>query len=103
MEITPVDPRDTSWEITTPVYRVYLWHGESKASDEYEIADANSVQDVFAWADARVRESASSTTYTVYVVAKDSDSRQGLICIYGSDNGPGAGPPTTLRLDYPEN
>jgi hypothetical protein len=51
MDIKSVDPRDQTWEVTDPSYRVYF-HDANGASDEYEVTDAD-VTEVLAWAEAR--------------------------------------------------
>ena len=44
-----VDPRDQSWEIDRPAYRVYFWHPQGTeqdsmwASEEWELTDVNDV------------------------------------------------------------
>jgi hypothetical protein len=50
MRIMRVDPRDQTWEIDRPTYRVYF-HEDDGASEEHEIADAD-VAEVLAWAEA---------------------------------------------------
>lgn len=49
MKVDPVDPRDITWEIDNPKYRVYFWNDRYSACDEYEISDA-SVFDTIEWA-----------------------------------------------------
>ena len=49
MNIRDVDPRDQSWEIPRPSYRVYF-HGAGGVSDEYEVNDAE-VTEVIHWAE----------------------------------------------------
>ena len=53
LRVRPVDPRDTTWEVDTPAYRVYFWslppgpppssseEGIGWSSDEYEVEDAD--------------------------------------------------------------
>ncbi len=47
VNIVGVDPRDQTWEVDAPRYRVYF-HERSGASDEYEISGAN-VAEVLTW------------------------------------------------------
>lgn len=51
MEIRAVGPRDQTWEISQPKYRVYF-HDETGAADEYEVEEAD-VAEVMAWAEAQ--------------------------------------------------
>ena len=60
MEIRPVDPRDESWLIPEPRYRVYFFDASGN-SDEYEIAGAD-VAAVSTWAEAH----GEGRTYTLY-------------------------------------
>jgi hypothetical protein len=76
MEIIRVDPRDETWDVWAPRYRVYFWAGT--ASDEYEIADAD-VGQVIEWAEGE----RGNRTYTLYVcVEKDG---LGLVRLAGAD------------------
>jgi hypothetical protein len=61
MEINLVDPRDQTWEIDQPRYRVYF-HGPAGASDEREITGAD-VAEVIAWVDSH----RDARTYVLYV------------------------------------
>ncbi len=45
MEIRPVDPRDIEWGAEPLAYRVYFWD-EDRTSYEYEITQANDVNEV---------------------------------------------------------
>ena len=51
MDTRGVDPRDQTWEIKQPTYRVYF-HDSKGAADEYEVEGAD-VADVLAWAESR--------------------------------------------------
>lgn len=48
MDIRAVNPRDQTWELDQPSYRVYF-HDANGASDEYELRDGD-VVDVLTWA-----------------------------------------------------
>jgi hypothetical protein len=48
VDIRAVDPRDQTWELERPSYRVYF-HDANGAQDEYEVLDADVVE-VLAWA-----------------------------------------------------
>lgn len=60
VQVTPIDPRDQTWEISQPSYRVYF-HDAGGASDEYQISGVD-VRTVLAWAEAERRD----RTYVVY-------------------------------------
>lgn len=51
MKVTGVDPRYVSEEESNPVYRVDFWD-ESRASEENRLENAESIDDVLAWAEA---------------------------------------------------
>jgi hypothetical protein len=55
MDAQPVDPRDITWEVDYPTYRVTFWRRDGSASDEWRLADAVNVHEVLAWADARLK------------------------------------------------
>lgn len=91
MRVRGIDPRDISWEVELPTFRVYFWSqlpaGEShefraRQCDEYEIADAD-VYDVLAWAEERT--AGSQWTYVVYVVLEDPDEGRGMAKLAGQD------------------
>lgn len=50
MKTRGVDPRDQTWEIEQPTYRVHF-HDADGASEEYEVEDGDA-REVLAWADA---------------------------------------------------
>ena len=64
MDARPVDPRDITWEVDNPIYRVTFWRMDGSASDEWRLADAANVLDVLAWADARLE---AGWTYQVFI------------------------------------
>ena len=77
MDIRAVDPRDQTWEISRPTYRVYL-HDESGAANEYEVEGAD-VAEVMAWAEAQ----RNGRTFVLYAcVYRDG---LGLLRLAGSD------------------
>ena len=63
MRISPVDPRDISWEQQDPVYRVYFKSADGVATEEYELLEA-SVDDVLAWARLEAPRRGSFVVYT---------------------------------------
>lgn len=100
MDIAEIDPRTATWEVESPVYRVYFWErgvGGSGvpldrvafSSNEFEISGAKDVSEVIAWADATAGSVDNARhgevrTYSLYAVAERHGS-QGLIRLAGSD------------------
>jgi hypothetical protein len=84
MKATRVDPRDVTWEVGHPTYRVYFWIQDGSASAEWRVTNAANVIDVFAWADERVGEGRS---YQVFVeVATEMEGQGlGLLRLRGAD------------------
>ena len=80
VNIRPVDPRDTQWEIDHPTYRVYFFDVAAGRSDEFELDDAD-VSDVLAWAD----EHASGRQYAVYLRLAPPEGSPGLLRLLGDD------------------
>lgn len=57
MEVDRADPRDQRWEVSRPTYRVYFWSNTRRsACQEFELIGADSVHDVFRWADEQTSE-----------------------------------------------
>jgi hypothetical protein len=81
MKATRVDPRDVTWEVDHPTYRVYFWTQDGSACDEWRVTDAANIHDVLAWADERVGEQRS---YQVFVEAS-AGSELGLLRLRGTD------------------
>jgi hypothetical protein len=79
LNISGVDPRTEVGQDYQPVYRVYFW-GEAAASYEYELAGAEDVDAVIAWAE----ENRGGRTYTVYAVARHPDGPR-LLRLRGVD------------------
>jgi len=52
----PIVPRDITWEVDYPTYRVTCWRRDGSASDGWRLTDAINVHDVLAWATARLEE-----------------------------------------------
>ena len=78
MDIRAVDPRDQTWELDRPRYRVYF-HDPDGASDEYEVRKAD-VTDVLAWAEDR----RAGRTFVLYACVPGEKSL-GLVRLHGSD------------------
>jgi hypothetical protein len=78
----PVDPRDTSWEVWHPRYRVYFWRllEQNRASREFEFSAADVVA-VLAWAADHAED---DETYTVHCLVEAVDGT-GLIRLAGTD------------------
>jgi hypothetical protein len=74
-----VDPRDSSWSVDRPIYRVYFF-GTAGASDEWRLDGADSIHQIIEWADAN----ASGRDYVVYVEVGGTPSR-GLVRLVGLD------------------
>ena len=75
---TPVDPRDTGWEVDRPAYRVYFW--QPGITDEWELEDTD-VDEVLRWA----ADNAAGRQYAVYACVSDTEGH-GLIRLLGSDH-----------------
>ncbi len=77
MDIKGIDPRDQTWEISRPRYRVYF-HDSNRASDEYEV-DGADVADVMAWAETQ----RGDRTFVLYACVPHDGL--GLLRLEGSD------------------
>ncbi|OHV44201.1 hypothetical protein BCD48_25860 [Pseudofrankia sp. BMG5.36] len=91
-----VDPRDTTWELGNPVYRVYFWtrpahSNASPSSTEFEITETD-VPAVLDWA----RRTAGNRTFVVYAVCGTADGRKGLVRLAGQDPTRGAAAAGTI-------
>jgi hypothetical protein len=88
-----VDPRDTQWEVDSPVYRVYFWHqppappaGVAQEHvgwhcDEYRLSDVADVEEVIDWARKKAQ---SDQSFVIYVEQRDGQ-RSGLARLFGVD------------------
>lgn len=74
----PIDPRDTSWRIDTPPYRVYFFD-EHHAADEWRLDGVTDVYQAISWAD----EHAAGRTYVLYVEV--AENGRGLVRLVGTD------------------
>ncbi|MCR6494769.1 hypothetical protein [Cellulomonas sp. P24] len=77
MAIRAVDPRDQTWELEQPSYRVYF-HDANGAQDEYEVLDAD-VMEVLAWAQTQK----TNRTFVLYACVPGDGL--GLVRLQGSD------------------
>ena len=90
MDVRPVDPRDTVWEINTPSYRIYFWEPQAAApvpqqpvsyrSNEFEVSGVD-VGEVLAWAEST---KPPGSTYAIYAVIEGAGER-GLVRLAGVD------------------
>ena len=85
MEATLIDPRDVSWEVDSPAYRVYFWGRPSPTwawqCEEWRLTAAHDVHEVLAWADGR----AGDRTFTVQAEVDVSGEGRGMIRLAGTD------------------
>jgi hypothetical protein len=77
VDVRRVDPRDQSWEVEHPNYRVYF-HDAGGGQDEYEVRDAD-VTEVLSWAEAQ----RARRTFVLYACVP-SDGL-GLVRLQGND------------------
>ncbi|EYR62014.1 hypothetical protein N866_12755 [Actinotalea ferrariae CF5-4] len=77
VDIRAVDPRDQTWELDRPNYRVFF-HDAHGVSDEYELRDADVVE-VLAWA----QDQAAGRTFVLYACVPGDGL--GLVRLQGSD------------------
>ncbi len=91
MDATPVDPRDVSWEVDSPAFRVYFWQRvkapavvvpelAGRSSEEWRLTGARDVHEVLEWAALRVGD----RSYTLHVEVDTVEGR-GLIRLAGAD------------------
>ncbi|MGV8968613.1 MAG: hypothetical protein ACOH2F_20325 [Cellulomonas sp.] len=76
MDAIGIDPRDETWEIRAPRYRVYFFDGT--ASDEFELG-ARNVVEALAW----VKEHSGRRTYALYACVPIDG--MGLVLLAGAD------------------
>ena len=87
-----IDPRDQSWEINRPSYRVCFWHRQGTtddsmwASDEWELTEADDVAAVMSWAESN----SGGRQFVIYVSALTQEG-VGLVRLFGQSplNQPG--------------
>lgn len=77
MDTHAVDPRDQTWDLDQPKYRVYF-HESDGSSDEYELANAD-VLEVISWAE----ESKGDRTFVLYACVPYDGL--GLLRLAGTD------------------
>jgi hypothetical protein len=82
LRVRPVDPRNTSWEVWNPRFRIYFWRslGESWMSREFELSGGDVVA-TLAWA---AEHAADQETYSVHCVVEGVEGT-GLVRLTGDD------------------
>lgn len=86
MEVIGVDPRDQTWEVERPKYRVYFHSDDGRISDEYELSGLD-IDAVLAWANVN----RADRTFVIYVCVPEGESGVGLVRLAGYDpNDPAA-------------
>lgn len=78
LDVRPVDPRDQTWEVHEPRYRVCFWDVDA-SSDEWELTGCD-VEEALQWA----QDSAGGRRFTLYAVAVDAKD-VGLLRLLGVD------------------
>jgi hypothetical protein len=84
MNVRKVDPRDSTWEIDEPKYRVCFWQRQGGRpgaweSDTYELENTD-VAETLAWADAN----SQGREFVLYATFSNQDGA-GLVRLLGSD------------------
>jgi hypothetical protein len=90
--IEKIDPRDISWEVDQPAYRVYFWHQQvapvgipqehmGYVCDENRLVGATDVREVLDWATSESRPDQTFTLYAEY----SHDGERGLVRLVGTD------------------
>lgn len=74
-----IDPRDQTWEVDEPAYRVFFG-GPEGASDEWELVDCD-VDEVLRWA----HDTADGRTFVLYCVVTEP-GEVGLVRLLGADS-----------------
>ncbi len=77
VEITTIDPRDQSWEVHQPDYRVYFF--EPGSSAEYELRRVDVVE-VLQWAETECQ----GRPFVIYACAHTGVGL-GLLRLFGTD------------------
>ena len=83
LRVRPVDPRDQSWELWNPRFRVYFWRSlgdDACMSREFEL-DGGDVGAALAWA---AEQAVDQEIYTVYCVVEGT-AGIGLVRLTGDD------------------
>ncbi len=92
MKVEGVEPRDVTWEVERPVYRVYFWHEPAAPEgvpqeqvmwrcDEYRLTEVADVEEALDWARQRLRD---GQTFVLYAES-GQDPDRGLIRLWGAD------------------
>ena len=84
MDVEPVDERDSSWEVDTPRFRVYVFDSRN-ATSCYDITGAE-VLDVVRWAQERCNDDERYAVALVHDDRRSENTRErGLIWLLGYD------------------
>ena len=82
VRVRSVDPRDQTWEVWNPAYRVYFWERDEVGgwrSEERELSECDAAE-ALGWA----RRESKGRSFTLYTVVRD-DRGVGLIRLAGDD------------------
>ena len=63
--VAAVDPRDGSWELSEPMYRVYFWSAGESRCREFQLSNVREVSEVQSWATANAQDDEVATVYAV--------------------------------------
>ncbi len=85
MEVRTVDPRDQTWQLLHPAYRVYF-HDDQGASDEYEVTGGD-VTELIDWASSK----RAGRSYVLYACVPRNGL--GLVRLAGTDPNDRGTPP----------
>lgn len=77
VDVRGVDPRDRTWELEQPQYRVYF-HDDGGRSDEYELSGAD-IAEVMTWAESQ----RAGRSYVLYACVPQEGL--GLVRLAGTD------------------
>lgn len=81
----PVDPRDASWDVAIPTYRVHFWSEDGTACDEWRMTDAANVHEVLVRAAKHV--GALGGDYRVFVEVTNHCGKRSESPSWGPGNG----------------
>jgi len=82
MRVNEVDERDSSWEIDTPRFRIYVFEGAANAVSTFDVVDATVEEALEA---ARVQSRSDRHVWSLALVHDDGRSGRGLIWLSGND------------------
>jgi hypothetical protein len=108
MRVRGVDPRDTSWEVDLPSFRVHFFgtpgptadgavQDAAHVSDEYEVTEAD-VHETIAWAN---RTAGPHRTYVIYLVLTDAHGSNGMVKLAGQNPNDPREPRAPWMIEHP--